>query len=388
MPDYTARIEVDASVERAFSVLVDASRFPQWQAVALRSFEQSGPLSRPGSSVRIDHGPGMKRTMTILAAEPPNFLRYRQQGMGFDDTTEVTFAPASGRTVITMTAELRVAGGPIGSLLERLARGQNRREFRAELERLGVVVDRPRPIVDPPGTFITADCGSGFRVLKVLASDEETVHLAVLPGTAGKRPVDLAPFIDRESRLADPLGLRPLDVSLRGMTSRIVPGQPVLRLDGGIGIPHIVLSPEAYGDAVPAPVGDAAEVWPNEHAEVASWRAAGGPVLGRDTDAGITTLLTVRLDEGYGAAKLLHADRGGVHLRVFSDRWRVPPDEMDPWALRLGSAEDDVVGIGHVPLTRRAFAAMEPSFSRLAMIGASELGGYRMWRESGGGYFT
>ncbi len=388
MPDYTASIEVDASVERAFSVLIDATRFPQWQAAALRAFDQSGPLSRPGSSVRIDHGPGMKRTMTILAADPPNLLRYRQQGMGLDDTTEVTFAPMSGRTVITMTADLRVAGGPIGSLLERLARGQNRREFRAELERFGAVVDRRRPIVDPPGTFIAADCGSGFRVLKLLASDEDTVHLAVLPGTARTRPDDPAPFIDRESRLADPLGLRPLDVSLRGMASRIVPGQPVLRLDGGIGVPHIALSPEAYGDAVPAPVGAAAGVRPHEHAEVASWRAAGGPVLGRDPDAGITPLLTVRMDEGHGAAKLLHADRSGVHLRIFADRWPVPPDGVDPWALRLGTGEDGVVGIGHVPLTLRAFAAMRPSFARLVMIGSSELGGYRMWRESGGGYFT
>jgi hypothetical protein len=74
-------------------------------------------LSEPGSTVRIDHGPRMVRTMTILEADPPHWLRYRQQGMGLDDTTEVRFAAADGRTRVTMTASLRVAGAESAAYL-------------------------------------------------------------------------------------------------------------------------------------------------------------------------------------------------------------------------------------------------------------------------------
>lgn len=387
MAGYTASIEVAAPIERAFAVFIDASRFDQWHAVALRAFEQTGPLSRPGSTVRIDHGPGMKRTMTILEADPPHRLLFRQQGMGVEDTTEVTFRSASGGTQVSMTADLHVAGGPIGGLLERLGRGKTRREFQAELERFGAVVERPRPVPHPPGTLVTADCGAGFRVLKVLGADETEVHVALLPGASPKRPADPAPFLDRESRLDDPLRLRSLNASLRGMASRIVPGQPALRLDGGIGVPHVAMSPDAYGDARPEPVGNPVDIWEHEHAELASWRAAGGPVLGRDVNAGITTLMTVRVDDGYGAVKLLHADRHGVHVRLYADRWDTPPDDIDPWALRLGTIEDAVVGVGYMPLSREAFAEWEPSFDRLVMIGPDELDGYRTWLEGGGGYF-
>ncbi len=95
----------------------------------------------------------------------------------------------------------------------------------------------------------------------------------------------------------------------------------------------------------------------------------------------------MKVDEAYGYAKLLHVDRAAIHLRVYSDRWDIPPDDIDPWPMRLGRIDEPVIGIGHVPLTRAAFDMWEPAFDRLVMLAPSELDGYRTWLEAGGGVF-
>jgi hypothetical protein len=149
----------------------------------------------------------------------------------------------------------------------------------------------------------------------------------------------------------------------------------------------VALGSDAFVDAVPETTGHEAEVGERERAEIASWRGADGPVLGRDVDAGVTPLVTLRLDDGYAAAKLLHVDRRGVHLRLYAERWEDPPDEVDAWRLGLGTTATGSRGVGHVPMTRRAFGAAHPAFARLAMIGPAERAGYREWLEAGGGYF-
>jgi uncharacterized protein YndB with AHSA1/START domain len=389
MGSYRAEAHVDASVERTFEVFIDASRFSQWQALAVGLVDQTGLLTEPGASVRIDHGPGMKRTMTIVEADPPNRLRYRQLGMGFDDTTTAVFEPDGAGTLVTLSSDLVVAGGPFGRALEWLGgrTASTQKEYQEELDRFAAVASR-RPVEPGPlGSIVTADCGVGFRVLKILAVDHDVVHVGLLPGVSSKRPVDLQPYLDGESRLADPLSLRPLPLSVRASALKIVSGQPMLRLDGGIGVPHLAMTADGFSDARPEPVGEPMEVWESENAEVESWRQAGGPVLGRDIGAGITTLMTVKTNEGYGAAKLLHADRKAVHVRVYSDRWSIPPDDIDPWSLRLGRIDEPVIGIGHVPMTYAAFARWEPKFDRLVMLAPSELDGYRAWLEAGGGVF-
>jgi uncharacterized protein YndB with AHSA1/START domain len=190
MSNYRAEARADASVERTFEVFIDASRFSQWQALAVGVLDQTGPLTEPGASVRIDHGPGMKRTMTILEADPPNRLRYRQRGMGFDDTTTAVFEPDGGGTRVTLSSALVVAGGPLGRAMEWLGgrTGSTQKEYQEELDRFAAVASR-RPVEPGPvGSFVTADCGVGFRVLKILAVDPDKVQVGLLPGVAPKRP--------------------------------------------------------------------------------------------------------------------------------------------------------------------------------------------------------
>ena len=97
--------------------------------------------------------------------------------------------------------------------------------------------------------------GAGLRVLKILAFDADD-HVAIPPGVAKHPPTDLRPYLDAESRLDDPLGLRPLALSIRGAGSKIARGQPLLRLDGSVGVPHVALTHDSFGDAQPEPIGD------------------------------------------------------------------------------------------------------------------------------------
>lgn len=393
---YAAVVDVPAPVERTFAVFTNATRFSQWQALAVSAFEQSGPLDQPGSSVRIDHGPAMKRTMTILDADPPHRLRYRQQGMGANDINDVRFQAIGDGTRLTASTELRVAGGPIGRLLERLGRRGSTGEYQAELDRFASVVARPAILPPADGSLVTLDSGGGIRLGKILGFDPvpEIVHLAILPGTDRRRAVDLDAALDRQAIMRDPLSLRPLDVKMTGLTKKLVPGSPHLRLDGGVGVPHVAMTLDAYSDALPEPTGRSVAVSAEERSELASWKAAEGPVLGRAADVGITPLVTIRFDPtevDYAAAKILKADRSGVHLCIYADRWIVPPDHVDPWALASGTTETmdrGIFALSHIPLSHKAFARMEPRFDRLAMLGPDEVEGYRVWREAEGGYFA
>lgn len=89
----------------------------------------------------------------------------------------------------------------------------------------------------------------------------------------------------------------------------------------------------------------------------------------------------------YGIAKLLKVDARTVHLRLYSDMWPERPSTVDPWALRLEPSWSDSPGIAHMPLSLTVYFSMEPNFVRLAMVGTTELDGYRAWKASGGRKF-
>ena len=388
MSSFEASVEVEATPERAFEVFTDASRYPQWQALAQRAFDLRGSLLEPGSTVRIDHGPGMKRTLTVLDVDPPHRWVYRQQGMGLDDTNEVRFEPGGQGTIVSMRSELRVAGGAIGRLLDRLGRGQNQREFQAELDRFAGLLARPRIAVPPTGSVVTGDSGKGIRTMKVLAADDQVVHLAVLPGADRDRDIDLDAALDRDGGRPDPHPVEPLQATTRKLTGRIVPGSPFLRVDGGLGVPHLPVTIDAYTDMEPVPTGRSTEVWDEELTEIAGWADAGAPTAGGRDVIELRPLVIVREEGSYAPAKVLARDRKGVHLRLYSDRWAAPPDRLDPWALRMERFDARVPGVGHIPMTVNAYVAMEPTFERLALTVSREFDGLRTWEEAQGGYFA
>lgn len=95
-------------------------------------------------------------------------------------------------------------------------------------------------------------------------------------------------------------------------------------------------------------------------------------------------------DGAYAVAKILKLDAGGVHVRVYSNRYETFPKTLDESALYLAGvdrAPGEQLGMGHLPLSRASFAAWEPKFIKIVPVNDSELEGYRMWYDAGAGYF-
>jgi hypothetical protein len=100
-------------------------------------------------------------------------------------------------------------------------------------------------------------------------------------------------------------------------------------------------------------------------------------------------LCTVDDGEGfYRIAKVLVVDEGGVHVRLYKNKWKERPENVDASTLSLGGVDDkDGSGIGHLPLTKLVFAAMKPVVIGHEEVRKEELDGYDMWKGGGGGYF-
>jgi hypothetical protein len=100
------------------------------------------------------------------------------------------------------------------------------------------------------------------------------------------------------------------------------------------------------------------------------------------------TICTVNDGEGfYRVAKVLVID-AGVHMSLYKNKWKERPQTVDINTLSLGTIHDkDGFGMGHLPLTKHAFAAWEPVVIGYEEVKQEELDGYEIWKDSGGGYF-
>lgn len=385
MGRYELSVDVALPPDDAYQLWTDAGRWPQWQMGLLRVAEASGPATEVGTVLRLDFGPGMKRTTRVVEAHPGRSYVVEEDGIRSRNRTEAAFAPIGGGTRVSVTYDLAVQLGPLSGVMERVTSGSTTKTGRRELDAFARLAERPL-VLPNEGSRYTVDAFAGFRVIKVTAVDRDAVHLALLPGVVKQRPEDIIEILDTESRLDDPLALRPLEPSLRRTASISIAGQPLLALDGGVGVPHLALTTGAFTDALPEP-GGTASVFPDEAEEIAGWREAGGPLLGRDLDATIVPLVSVRDENGYGIAKILRIERRGVHIHLYADRYDIPPDKLNPWSLHLDRHDAPTFSIGHMPLSRPAFAKMEPAYERLAMCSTDELEGYRMWKDGSGGFF-
>jgi len=88
----------------------------------------------------------------------------------------------------------------------------------------------------------------------------------------------------------------------------------------------------------------------------------------------------------YRVVKVLALDDTGVHVRVYKNKFPVCETDVDERQLTLGTIHDkDGFGMGHLPLSRKAFHAWRPAFIKQSTVADNELDGYKMWKESGGG---
>jgi uncharacterized protein YndB with AHSA1/START domain len=390
---YQAEVVVPLPPDRVFDLLTDVTRWPQWEEGLLRVFEPTGHPAVPGATLRLDYGPGLKRTSTVLAVRRAELYRFKETGARVEDTVTQTLAPApGGGTRLTTVVELTYRLGPLSGFYEHrwLGRAKIERELRKQLARFVEFATRLDADVRA-GTCYSVDCGDGFRVVHLIAVDEEVVHLRLLPNSAKSRPTDPTTYLEQADALdLEPHRLPKLRIPdawwARTKHSSVVIGQPLLALDEGLGVPHMAMTRGAFSDALPEAIGEA-EVATRLLDEVESWASANGPVAGRDIDFEVNPLLALPMDREWAFGKVLTQTRKVIHLRIYSDRWVEPPELVNPWRLRLDPAWADNPGVGHVPLAAADLQRMPAYYMRLVMVGDDELEGYRNWKESGGGVF-
>ena len=100
-------------------------------------------------------------------------------------------------------------------------------------------------------------------------------------------------------------------------------------------------------------------------------------------------LYSVNDGEGsYRVAKILVLDDSAVHIRLYKNKYPSRPQSVDLSTLSLGSINDkDGFGMGHLPLSRKAFANWQPIFLFQSSVTEEELEGYKMWKQDHGGVF-
>ena len=95
-------------------------------------------------------------------------------------------------------------------------------------------------------------------------------------------------------------------------------------------------------------------------------------------------------DGRYGVLKVLKIDDGGVHLRLYSNRFASHPASVDELKLFMAGINDkpaQPLGMGHIPVSRRSFSTWKIRLIQTSSVSEEELDGYRMWEEAQGGYF-
>ncbi|HXZ25926.1 MAG TPA: hypothetical protein VEI24_06870 [Nitrospiria bacterium] len=92
-------------------------------------------------------------------------------------------------------------------------------------------------------------------------------------------------------------------------------------------------------------------------------------------------------ESGFSIAKVLAIDPGVVNVRIYKQTFPHRPAQIDPSALTLGGLNEKGMGfgIGHLPLTTRAFVLSFPVFIMKQEVTDDELVGYRTWKQSGAG---
>jgi hypothetical protein len=93
---------------------------------------------------------------------------------------------------------------------------------------------------------------------------------------------------------------------------------------------------------------------------------------------------------GYQVLKILKIDDGGVHVRLYSNRFEDVPESVDEdtlYMVGIDHGPDEELGIGHLPLSRQSFSSWGARFVQQSTVSPEELEGYEMWLDADGDYF-
>ncbi len=105
-------------------------------------------------------------------------------------------------------------------------------------------------------------------------------------------------------------------------------------------------------------------------------------------DAG--NLVSVVSENQFAVMKILAVDHGGVHVRLYAERFSRRPNAVQGLALTLAASCADGTkpfSIGHMPLSYGSYFMREPKICGSRPVADDELEGYGMWKDAHGGYF-
>lgn len=92
----------------------------------------------------------------------------------------------------------------------------------------------------------------------------------------------------------------------------------------------------------------------------------------------------------YTVLKILKVDEVGVHVRTYSNVYTEHPKRIDESTLYMAGMHkkpNEPLGMGHAPISKKSFSTWRIMFVQQSSVAESELEGYNMWKEAGGGYF-
>lgn len=94
------------------------------------------------------------------------------------------------------------------------------------------------------------------------------------------------------------------------------------------------------------------------------------------------SICTIEDGEGdYGVVKVLVVADGGVHVKIYKNKYPSRPEQVDLNTLSLGSFTDpDGFGIGHIPLDQAGFDDWKPVVVAFQEVQEDELEGYYLWK--------
>ena len=88
-------------------------------------------------------------------------------------------------------------------------------------------------------------------------------------------------------------------------------------------------------------------------------------------------------DGTWRIVKVLAVDDEAVHLRIYANKFREQPTDVDPATLKLGSLNDPSgFGIGHVPIAKEGFNGQTRILLKVVPVKEDELEGYRLYLEA------
>jgi hypothetical protein len=96
-------------------------------------------------------------------------------------------------------------------------------------------------------------------------------------------------------------------------------------------------------------------------------------------------------EEGdYSVLKILKLDDHGVHVRLYSNRFVAPPQEVNEGMLYMAGMDrkpGESPGMGHIPVSKKGFQGWSAIFVQQSTVNEEELEGYQIWLDARGGYF-